>query len=255
MTPGDDSTHGLFDWSRPQWLRWSLFGFLAFAVAIHALSFYFFQVVYPPTVSLRPPSVEVSLTELKEGDPLALWAAAEDPSLVRSMSLSRSDVAESLLALPYEPSYATAAARTMKAPEPDQPDALPLAVPLAPVSTTEFQPKSHAPPAIPASSRLRISTNGAIQILPLPKSLNIPANATSPLREMVVLLRTSKGGRVENAFVLESSGARPVDQAVLRGLVRLPAPAGETPPTGWHKVHFLWGGEVYRKDAAMDTQP
>ena len=49
----------LFSWEPPRRGQFALAAFLALSLTAHALCFYIFQIVYPPTVSLLPPPARV----------------------------------------------------------------------------------------------------------------------------------------------------------------------------------------------------
>ena len=57
--------------------------FLALSLLAHAVCFYIFQVVYPPTVTLLPPPARVALITpaSEEGRTLLRWIDAEDPAV------------------------------------------------------------------------------------------------------------------------------------------------------------------------------
>jgi TonB family protein len=80
VTSGEDL---IFGWQRPGRGKWTLAGFLFGSLAVHALGFYLFQIVYPPAVTLLPPPGRVSLIapNSDEGRLLLGWLDAEDPAL------------------------------------------------------------------------------------------------------------------------------------------------------------------------------
>src|SRR3954468_10664621 len=73
----------IFDWSAPRARRISLLSFLGASAALHALCFYVFQIIYPPTISLLPPPARINLItgESEQGRLLLRWLEAEDPAL------------------------------------------------------------------------------------------------------------------------------------------------------------------------------
>src|SRR4029077_2007875 len=73
----------LFSWDSPRRRRAAFLAFLALSLFAHAVCFYIFQVVYPPTVTLLPPPDSVALITLAsvEGPPLLLWSHGEDPAV------------------------------------------------------------------------------------------------------------------------------------------------------------------------------
>src|SRR5713101_9622915 len=77
------ATELLFNWALPQQRRTAITAFLALSLIAHALCFYIFQVVYPPSVALLPPPARVSsiTSAAEEGRTLLRWIDAEDPAL------------------------------------------------------------------------------------------------------------------------------------------------------------------------------
>ena len=73
----------LFSWDSPRRRRAAFLGFLALSLFAHAVCFYIFQVVYPPTVTLLPPPARVALITpaSEEGRTLLRWIDAEDPAV------------------------------------------------------------------------------------------------------------------------------------------------------------------------------
>src|SRR6266480_2575452 len=73
----------LFSWGSPRTKKAALLAFLALSLLAHAVCFYIFQVVYPPTVTLLPPPARVALiTPASEEDRTLLrWIDAEDSAV------------------------------------------------------------------------------------------------------------------------------------------------------------------------------
>src|SRR5262249_21109148 len=73
----------LFSWDSPGTKKAALLAFLALSLFAHAVCFYIFQVVYPPTVTLLPPPARVALITpaSEEGRTLLRWIDAEDPAV------------------------------------------------------------------------------------------------------------------------------------------------------------------------------
>src|SRR6266403_13176 len=77
------ATELLFNWELPRKRRTAITAFLALSLIAHALCFYIFQVVYPPSVALLPPPARVSsiTSATEEGRTLLRWIDAEAPAL------------------------------------------------------------------------------------------------------------------------------------------------------------------------------
>ncbi len=73
----------VFDWSPRRGRKLSLISFITASAVVHALCFYVFQVIYPPTVALLPPPARVTVISpnTDEGRLLLRWIEAEDPAL------------------------------------------------------------------------------------------------------------------------------------------------------------------------------
>src|SRR5205823_2536524 len=94
-----------FHWPEMQPVSLALLGFIALSAIIHALSFYIFQLVYPPSARVNPPPAQVSVLTpgSPENDALLRWIEAEDPAWA---SKPQEILPPNLLDLPYTPSYA-----------------------------------------------------------------------------------------------------------------------------------------------------
>src|SRR5437899_12864951 len=73
----------IFSWDSLRGEKVAITVFLAISLVAHALCFYIFQIVYPPTVALLPPPARVTLITpaSEEGRTLLRWIDAEDPAL------------------------------------------------------------------------------------------------------------------------------------------------------------------------------
>ncbi len=99
----------LFPWEAPRRRQLAILGFLAASAAGHALCFYLFQIVYPPTVALLPPPARVSLIsgDSEESRTLLRWIAAEDPALASTTQRPPEAKAFTLPQVHHVPSYIT----------------------------------------------------------------------------------------------------------------------------------------------------
>src|SRR5947199_10699017 len=73
----------LFACGSPGRAKLAIAAFLVISLIAHALCFYIFQIVYPPTVALLPPPARITLItpNSEEGRTLLRWMDAEDPAL------------------------------------------------------------------------------------------------------------------------------------------------------------------------------
>jgi hypothetical protein len=73
----------VFSWDSPRRGKLAITLFLALSLVAHALCFYIFQIVYPPTIALLPPPARVTFITpaSEEGRTLLRWIDSEDPAL------------------------------------------------------------------------------------------------------------------------------------------------------------------------------
>ena len=73
----------VFSWDSPRRGKLAITLFLALSLLAHALCFYIFQIVYPPTIALLPPPARVTFITpaSEEGRTLLRWIDSEDPAL------------------------------------------------------------------------------------------------------------------------------------------------------------------------------
>jgi hypothetical protein len=73
----------VFSWDSPRREKLAIAIFVALSLVAHALCFYVFQIVYPPTIALLPPPARVTLITpaSEEGRTLLRWIDSEDPAL------------------------------------------------------------------------------------------------------------------------------------------------------------------------------
>src|SRR5215470_9567007 len=105
----------IFSWDSPRGEKLAITIFLATSVLAHALCFYIFQIVYPPTVALLPPPVRVTLIMpvSEEGRTLLRWIDAEDPALAFTTRRPQETTLRALPKADHVPSY-SAIERTLK---------------------------------------------------------------------------------------------------------------------------------------------
>src|SRR5207244_6359100 len=97
----------LFNWEPPRRRKMAITVFVVASFFAHALCFYVFQIVYPPTVALLPPPARVSLItpDSEEGRTLLRWIDAEDPALAFTTRRPPDATLRSLPKTEHVPSY------------------------------------------------------------------------------------------------------------------------------------------------------
>ncbi len=250
MIPGTRAADyaSIFDWSIGRRRKVSILSFLAGSVALHALCFYLFQIVYPVTVALAPPPARVHLItpDSEQGRALLRWIEAEDPAL----SSTTQRPVDSLASLPPEPAHVPSYLRTqpaLKKLPTLQPDlSIPSADPPGPVRLPQ-----NARPAVasPVATRIQFAadalTRGQPQYPPFQFSASVPETpAASQFRIAINVL-----GAVQYCFLEESSGDRVLDEQARQALLLCRFPAVPTAASAknqslWTTATVQWGSDV-----------
>jgi hypothetical protein len=229
----------LFNWGSPRTQKVAILAFLALSLLAHAVCFYIFQVVYPPTVTLLPPPARIGLITptSEEGRTLLRWIDAEDPALAFT---THRPIEARLRALPkveHVPSY-HAMEPTLKELPPFRVDA--RAPDSQPPAAVPFVHKNSAPGTGPIPTSVSFSSEldglGAA-ILPPLKFAASNNEAPEPIRFRVAVNRL---GEVRFCFAINSSGDAALDQQAYLYLARC-----RFPKTGRSDVksdaHLTWG--------------
>src|SRR5919201_5600636 len=160
----------LFLWDSPRTKKAAFLAFLVLSLLAHAVCFYIFQVVYPPTVTLLPPPARVALITpaSEEGRTLLRWIDAEDPAVAFTTDRPPETRLRSLPKVEHVPSY-HAMEPTLKGLPPFEADAhAPDSQPPGPVP---FARQESPPAAEPISTSVSFSDEleglGAVTLPPL----------------------------------------------------------------------------------------
>lgn len=141
----------IFQWRRSRQRYRSIASFLLVSLALHAVAFYTFQIVYPPAVALLPAPGRVSVISpaTPEGRLVLRWIEAEDPALAATTQrpadakmYSPPRIAHVQSFTTYQPALRELPplAPDVRAPDPQPPGPVPqrrapAAAPLPPVKT------------------------------------------------------------------------------------------------------------------------
>ena len=239
----------LFAWEPARTRRFAIFGFLAASVAGHALCFYLFQIVYPPTVALLPPPARVNLISenSEEGRTLLRWIAAEDPALATTTQRPAEAKAFIVPKLNHVPSYLTT-----------QPVLKTL-----PASASDLQPPSSQPPG-------PVPTERVISAVPLPVSLTtisfsesldslgkvekpamkFSASSREPPQSAHFRVGVTQNGVVRYCFLQRTSGDSTLDEQarayvmLCRFVAKETAVIKDPDRVNWATATIEWGNDI-----------
>ena len=245
----------IFSWVPPRKRRRALIVFLILSLLLHALCFYIFQIVYPPTVALLPPPARMTLISADNPESLALlrWAEAEDPALATTTQRTPEAKSFVLPSIEHLPFYATHQPKLRTLP-PLAPDlSIPSSASVGPVrplqmkgNTTGFMRKTMAlfadpPPGfgdpVFADFKFRLIRPDA------------PANA----RFRVAI---DGAGAIRFCFLIESSGDPALDEQgrnflqLCRFKTKENAPPTNATGLFWTTTTILWGNDLVSNVAA-----
>ncbi len=241
----------LFRWNPPRPRRRALVSFIIASVLLHALCFYIFQIVYPPTVALLPAPARVSVISPDDPESLALlrWVEAEDPALASATQRPGEHQAVALPKMEYVPSFARHEPEMKTIPQSSSDLTIPS-------STTIGQtPRARTGAAAPSLARKTApSFSDAASLLGTPilpeftfhlSRADAPANAR-------FRIAVDKTGAVRFCFLVESSSDPALDEQARKYLLlcRFPPPRGGTAARGegddaltWSIATILWGSD------------
>lgn len=210
-------------------------------VVVHALTFYGFQVVYPPVSSVSPPPGEVMLITPDTPATKAFleWVDAQSPALAPRLE---EQAPEGLGRVTYEPTYT--AVQTL--PKPAVIERGSTIFPAA-REPEELLAGNRPAPEIPGSAvatSLRFSGPLAARLRQEP----IPAftqRSDGSLLPTVFLIGVGGHGRVLYAFLQEGSGSAALD-AEAEAVVRRQRFSPGAEKVEWGKVTFAWGHAAVR---------
>lgn len=250
----------LFNWEAPRRRKVAIAGFLGASVLAHAVCFYLFQIVYPPTIALLPAPARISLISAnsEEGRTLLRWIEAEDPALASTTLRPQDAKAHVLPKVQHLPSYAGY--------EPALKEPPPLTVDLRMPSAQPARavPMNH--PRIPAVNRVAptvVSFSNEIQNLgkgSVPSTRFTASNSELP-EQLRFRIGVGSAGDVRYCFPINSSGDRALDEQARRYLVlcRFPArtPNGRTSAQSlvWGIATIEWGNDIAPAPATPTEAP
>jgi rhodanese-related sulfurtransferase len=238
----------LFNWDPPSRRKMAITLFVVASLIAHALCFYIFQIVYPPTIALLPPPARVSLISpsSEEGRTLLQWVGAEDPALAFATQRPAEGRLRSLPNVRHIPSYLAI--------EPALKQVPPLLVDLR---TPSSQPPAAVPIAqakAPPAANTRATTFSFSTELNSLGAPNLPKPsfaASSNESPDNIRFRVAVGprGDVRYCFGLNASGDPALDEQARQYLMLCRFPGRSTSEDSgrslvWGVATIEWGNDV-----------
>jgi hypothetical protein len=241
----------VFSWAPPRKRRRTLVVFLILSLLLHALCFYIFQIVYPPTVALMPPPARVTLISPDDPESLALlrWVEAEDPAL--TTTTQRLPETKSFLLPPvqHRPSYASHQPKLKTLP-PLLPDlSIPSSAAIGPVRLPRMKANASAP---------GLARKTTANFADLPAALGEPVfpdfkfRLTRPDAPANARFRVAidERGAIRFCFLIESSGDPALDEQARNFLqlcrlkIKEDSPVTNGTALFWATATILWGNDL-----------
>jgi hypothetical protein len=238
----------LFAWEPAGTRRLAIFGFLGASALGHAICFYLFQIVYPPTVALLPPPARVNLISenTEEGRTLLRWIDAEDPALATTTQRAAGAKAFMVPKISHVPSYLTMqpALKTFPATAPDM---APSSQPPGPVPIERA--KNVVPlPAMPTTISFSENLNSLGKAAE--PATKFSASTREPPQSAGFRIGVTQSGGVRYCFLKDTSGDSALDQQARVHLTRcrfVPANAAAVKDPDrltWAIATIEWGNDV-----------
>jgi len=208
----------VFNWSPPRSRKLSLISFIAASAVLHALCFYIFQIIYPPTVALLPPPARITIItpDSEDGRVLLRWIEAEDPALSSTTQRPPNAVSLEPPRPVHVPSFA-GREPPLRALPPYQPDLqVPSAHPPAPVP----RPRASAVPAkVALQTKFSISDEAGVLGEPDLTAFKFSASRSEPPQPAQFRIAIGARGDVRHCFLAESSDDPALDEQAHRYLL------------------------------------
>ena len=241
----------LFSWDSPRTQKAALPAFLALSLLAHAVCFYIFQVVYPPTVTLLPPPARVALITpaSEESRTLLRWIDAEDPAVAFTTHRPPEARLRALPKVEHVPSYHAMEPTLKELPPFEVNSRAPDSQPPGPVP---FIRRRSAPVAGPIPTSVSFANElNALGPATLPEQKFVSSNGETPeaIRFRVAI---NKLGEIRYCFPMNSSGDPGLDQQARLYITRCRFPrselgAGKSDASlAWGIAIIEWGSDIAR---------
>ena len=241
----------IFSWDSPQGRKITIAIFLALSVVGHALCFYVFQIVYPPTVALLPPPARLTLitADSEDGRALLRWIDAEDPALAFNTQRPPEAKFPELPKAEHVPSYNATSPALKQLPPTDA--SVPVPSCQSPGAVNFVRRQAAAPIATMPTSVSFSQELAALGAPSLPKSDFAAASqeAPQPIRFQVAV---NKLGEIRYCFPLSSSGDPALDERARVYITGCRFPGNTTASwnagsaLAWGIATIEWGNDIAR---------
>ena len=240
----NDTPDLLFAWEKPLRFRWAFFGLLVLSALVHVATFFLFQIVYPPRVTIPPLAPEVSLLLPTSPEYRALLRRieAEDPALIASVTAAPPP---GLLEVKYHASYETV--RTQPRTVAEDTAVVQFPSPKDPLAIIRSgarggSPTTVAPPPVP--TRVTFPTALAARARQSAQPWNFNPRTTTPLEPATFLIGVTDRGEVRYVFLQHSSGDSILDAQAAAQLPYFDFTPAEI-PIAWGIATIVWGDDAY----------
>jgi hypothetical protein len=244
----------VFDWDPPRRRRRAILGFLTLSAGLHALCFYLFQIVYPPTVALLPPPARVNVISAgtEEGRVLLRWIEAEDPALAATTQRPKDSRTNGLPTVRHVPSYLTAQPALKDLPPADEHPIAPSAQPPGPVPISRKQ-KPAAAAAVVATA-VEFSEEALDWGVLEKPAMHFVASSKEAPQAARFRAGVSAQGEIRFCFLQESSGDAALDEQARKylALCRFSKTRNEKELV-WVTAIFEWGNDIAAPTTTRST--
>ncbi len=247
----------LFRWERPRRRHVAIAGFLLASVALHALCFYLFQVVYPPAISLLPPPAQVSVIApiSDEARTFLNWLDAEDPALASQTQRSADARAFQLPRLAHVPSYLSVPPKLKELPPQRVSPAAPSAMPPAPVPVP---PAANPAPPVQVPTVL-IFSKELVELPVTHPELKFRASSRDAPESARFRVAVDSLGAVRFSFLEHSSGDAALDEQARHYLVlsrfTMSGKPASTSRLTWATATLEFGTDLETPPSAAERAP
>lgn len=239
----------IFSWDSPGGEKFAITIFVALSLVAHAVCFYIFQIVYPPTVALLPPPARVTLITpaSEDGRTLLRWIDAEDPALAFTTRRLQETKLRALPKAEHVPSYSTIESSLKNIPPLERDLRIPSCQPPGAVQFSQHK----TAPSIGVTKTL-VSFSNELKFLGapiLPEPAFVASNEEMP-ETIRFRVAVSKLGEVRYCLPINSSGDPALDEQARLYIARcrFPQNAANAGKPGsfltWGIAKIVWGNDI-----------